>query len=82
MIGSQRWRTNDACDCASVGKMAASALRRGLLSSVSKYNKKHVHRILSVVDTSCGFEAYRPRLLCRACGLPDGVQQRRFMSSR
>ncbi|CAI5694689.1 unnamed protein product [Oreochromis niloticus] len=62
--------------------MAASALRRGLLSSVSKYNKKHAHRILSVADTSCGFEAYRPRLLCRACGLPDAVQQRRFMSSR
>ncbi|KAG7218409.1 hypothetical protein INR49_020408 [Caranx melampygus] len=62
--------------------MAASALRRGLLSTVSKYNKKHTHRILCVADTSGGFEAFRPRIQCRACGLPSGVQPRRFMSSR
>uniref|UniRef100_A0A3Q3NA16 Polymerase (DNA-directed), delta interacting protein 2 n=1 Tax=Labrus bergylta TaxID=56723 RepID=A0A3Q3NA16_9LABR len=63
-------------------KMAACALRRGLLSTVSKYNKKHAHRILSAVDSSSGFEVYRPRVQCRACGLSGGVQQRRFMSSR
>ncbi|XP_047450320.1 polymerase delta-interacting protein 2 isoform X2 [Mugil cephalus] len=66
--------------------MAACALRRGLLSSVSKYNKKHTHRLLSVADTSSSssssFEAYRPRPPCRACGVTGGFQQRRFMSSR
>ncbi|GLD52909.1 polymerase delta-interacting protein 2 isoform X1, partial [Lates japonicus] len=62
--------------------MAASALRRGLLSTVSKYNRKHTHRILSVADISNGFDAYRQRLQCRACGLSGGAQQRRFMSSR
>ncbi|TDH15267.1 hypothetical protein EPR50_G00029220 [Perca flavescens] len=63
--------------------MAACALRRGLLSTVSKYNKKHTLRILSsVADSSSGFEVFRPRVQCRACGLPGGVQQRRFMSSR
>ncbi|XP_039682338.1 polymerase delta-interacting protein 2 isoform X2 [Perca fluviatilis] len=64
--------------------MAACALRRGLLSTVSKYNKKHTLRILSSVadSSSSGFEVFRPRIQCRACGLPGGVQQRRFMSSR
>eukprot|EP00064_Thunnus_orientalis_P004967 superscaffoldBa00000473_g4980 len=52
--------------------MAACALRRGLLSTVSKYNRKHAHRILSVADSSGGLEVYRPRLQCRACGLPGG----------
>ncbi|CAN9511133.1 unnamed protein product [Ophioblennius macclurei] len=62
--------------------MAACALRRGLLSSVSKYSHKHPHRILSVADNGGGFEAFRPRPQCRSCGLPSFVQQRRFMSSR
>ncbi|XP_032362921.1 polymerase delta-interacting protein 2 isoform X2 [Etheostoma spectabile] len=65
--------------------MAASALRRGLLSTVSKYNKKHTLRVLCVIDSSSsssGFEVSRPRVECRACGLPGGVQQRRYMSSR
>ena len=64
------------------GKMAACALRRGLLSTVSKYNKKHAHRLLSVVDSNCVFEVNRLPLQCRACGLAGGVQTRRFMSSR
>ncbi|AWO98509.1 Hypothetical protein SMAX5B_008425 [Scophthalmus maximus] len=60
--------------------MAASAFRRGLWSTVSRYNRKHTHRILSVADGSGGLEAYRQRLQCRACGLP--APQRRFISSR
>ncbi|XP_061923902.1 polymerase delta-interacting protein 2 isoform X2 [Entelurus aequoreus] len=60
--------------------MAACALRRGLLSTLSKYNKKHAHRILSVADSR--FEAYRPQLECRACGIYGVAQQRRLMSSR
>uniref|UniRef100_A0A8D3B569 Polymerase (DNA-directed), delta interacting protein 2 n=1 Tax=Scophthalmus maximus TaxID=52904 RepID=A0A8D3B569_SCOMX len=63
-----------------LGKMAASAFRRGLWSTVSRYNRKHTHRILSVADGSGGLEAYRQRLQCRACGLP--APQRRFISSR
>ncbi len=70
------------CERARAGKMAACALRRGLLSTVSKYSNKHTQRILSVLDSSGGFELNRPRLQCRACGLPGGVQPRRFMSSR
>nr|XP_020442570.1 polymerase delta-interacting protein 2 isoform X1 [Monopterus albus] len=62
--------------------MAVCALRRGLLSTVSKYNKKHTQRILSAIDTTSRFEVYRLRLLCRACGLSAGGQQRRLMSSR
>ncbi|KAM9734167.1 polymerase delta-interacting protein 2 isoform 1-T1 [Menidia menidia] len=62
--------------------MAACALRRGLLSSVSKYNRKHTQRVLSVADASCGFEAFKPRLQCRSCGLLGSVPPRRFMSSR
>uniref|UniRef100_A0A3Q2TWQ1 Polymerase (DNA-directed), delta interacting protein 2 n=1 Tax=Fundulus heteroclitus TaxID=8078 RepID=A0A3Q2TWQ1_FUNHE len=62
--------------------MAACALRRGFLSGVSQYSRKHSHRIASVTDIKGGFEAYKPRLQCRACGLLGGVQQKRFMSSR
>ncbi|CAL8360309.1 unnamed protein product [Merluccius merluccius] len=62
--------------------MAACALRRGLLAAVTNFNKKHTHRLLGVVDSSCGFEVYRPRLQCLACGLPNNIQQKRFMSSR
>ncbi|XP_043976289.1 polymerase delta-interacting protein 2 [Gambusia affinis] len=62
--------------------MAACALRRGLLSGVSKYSRKHSHRILSVTDSNISFDVYKPRLQCRACGLLGGVQQKRFMSSR
>ncbi|XP_003968776.1 polymerase delta-interacting protein 2 isoform X1 [Takifugu rubripes] len=62
--------------------MAACALRRGLLSAVSKYNKRHTHRVLSIVDSHSVFEATRPLLQCQACGLSGGAQLRRFMSSR
>uniref|UniRef100_A0A8C7SJV9 Polymerase (DNA-directed), delta interacting protein 2 n=1 Tax=Oncorhynchus mykiss TaxID=8022 RepID=A0A8C7SJV9_ONCMY len=61
--------------------MAACAIRRGFLTTVSKYNKKHTHRILSIIEGSSGLEAKRPRLPCLACGLPN-IQQTRFMSSR
>ncbi|CAB1347663.1 unnamed protein product [Coregonus sp. 'balchen'] len=61
--------------------MAACAIRRGFLTAVSKYNKKHTHRILSVIEGSSGLEVKRPRLPCLACGLPN-IQQTRFMSSR
>ncbi|MEQ2161207.1 hypothetical protein GOODEAATRI_007435, partial [Goodea atripinnis] len=64
------------------GKMAACALRRGLLSGVSKFSRKHFHRILSVPDINSGKEVFKPRLQCRACGLLGGVQQKMFMSSR
>ena len=63
-------------------KMAACALRRGLLTTVTSFNKRQAHRILSIVDNSCGFEVTRPRLQCLACGLPNKTQQKRFMSSR
>ncbi|MED6235100.1 polymerase delta-interacting protein 2 isoform X1 [Girardinichthys multiradiatus] len=62
--------------------MAACALRRGLLSGVSKFSRKHSHRILSVPDINSGNEVFKPRLQCRACGLLGGVQQKMFMSSR
>ncbi|XP_014017662.1 polymerase delta-interacting protein 2 isoform X1 [Salmo salar] len=61
--------------------MAACAIRRGFLTVVSKYNKKHTHRILGVIEGSSGLEVKRPRLPCLACGLPN-IQQTRFMSSR
>lgn len=63
-------------------KMAACALRRGLLSIVSKYNKRQIHRVLSIADSNSVFEVNRPSLQCQACGLSGGVQLRRFMSSR
>lgn len=72
----------DHADVTVQKKMAACALRRGLLSIVSKYNKTHSHRVLSIVDSSTVFEVNRPLLQCQACGLSGGVQLRRFMSSR
>ncbi|XP_070294105.1 polymerase delta-interacting protein 2 isoform X1 [Salvelinus sp. IW2-2015] len=62
--------------------MAACAIRRGFLTTLSKYNRKHTHRILSIIEGSSGLEVKkRPRLPCLACGLPN-IQQTRFMSSR
>lgn len=63
-------------------KMAACALSRGLLSIVSKYNRRQIHRVLSIADSNSVFEVNRPPLQCQACGLSGGVQLRRFMSSR
>ncbi|XP_026138036.1 polymerase delta-interacting protein 2-like isoform X2 [Carassius auratus] len=62
--------------------MAACAIRRGLLSSASKYNQhKCTHRILSVIDFSSGLDPKRAQPLCSACRLYS-FQQTRFMSSR
>ncbi|XP_059370344.1 polymerase delta-interacting protein 2-like isoform X2 [Carassius carassius] len=62
--------------------MAACAIRRGLLSSASKYNQhKCTHRILSVIDFSSGLDPRRAQPLCSACRLYS-FQQTRFMSSR
>ncbi|XP_052432501.1 polymerase delta-interacting protein 2 isoform X2 [Carassius gibelio] len=62
--------------------MAACAIRRGLLSSASKYNQhKCTHRILSVIDFSTGLDPKRAQPLCSACRLYS-FQQTRFMSSR
>ncbi|XP_062392301.1 polymerase delta-interacting protein 2-like isoform X1 [Sardina pilchardus] len=57
--------------------MAACVLRRGLLSTFSKLNRKHTSRILCV-DFS---DLQRRRLLCSTCNVFD-IQQKRFMSSR
>lgn len=72
----------ESSERAEAGKMAACALRRGLWSTVSNYNRKHTHRILSLVDSASVFEVNRPALSCRACKVTGGVQPRRFMSSR
>ncbi|XP_026082194.1 polymerase delta-interacting protein 2-like isoform X1 [Carassius auratus] len=62
--------------------MAACAIRRGLLSIVSKYNQhKCTHRILSAIDFSSRFDVRRVQPLCSSCGL-SSFQQTRFMSSR
>ncbi|XP_016414057.1 polymerase delta-interacting protein 2-like isoform X1 [Sinocyclocheilus rhinocerous] len=62
--------------------MAACAIRRGLLSAASKYNQhKCIHRTLSAIDFSSGFDPKRAQPLCSACGL-SSFQQTRFMSSR
>ncbi|XP_056119428.1 polymerase delta-interacting protein 2 isoform X2 [Rhinichthys klamathensis goyatoka] len=62
--------------------MAACAIRRGLLSTASKYNQhKCTHRILSALDFSSGLDPKKPQPLCSACGL-SSFQQKRFMSSR
>lgn len=82
---TRTWSLNAAQDHANVTvrkKMAACALRRGLLSIVSKYNKRHTPRVLSIVDSNGVFDTNRPSLQCHACGLSGGVQMRRFMSSR
>uniref|UniRef100_A0AAR2LJI3 ApaG domain-containing protein n=1 Tax=Pygocentrus nattereri TaxID=42514 RepID=A0AAR2LJI3_PYGNA len=60
--------------------MAACVIRRGLLSAVSKYNKNHTLRALSV-DLNSRHEVSRRCLQCSSCGLLN-VQQKRFMSSR
>lgn len=62
--------------------MAACAIRRGLLSTASKYNQhKCTHRILSALDFSSGLDPKKTQPLCSACGL-SSFQQKRFMSSR
>ncbi|XP_041918861.1 polymerase delta-interacting protein 2 isoform X2 [Alosa sapidissima] len=61
--------------------MAACAIRRGLLSTVSKCNRKRALRILSVIEYNTGLELNRLRLQCSSCGLFN-FQQTRFMSSR
>ncbi|XP_043076945.1 polymerase delta-interacting protein 2 isoform X1 [Puntigrus tetrazona] len=62
--------------------MAACAIRRGLLSTASKYNQhKCTHRILSAIDFSGGLDPRRTQPLCSACRL-SSFQQTRFMSSR
>ncbi|XP_041733443.1 polymerase delta-interacting protein 2 isoform X4 [Coregonus clupeaformis] len=61
--------------------MAACAIRRGFLTTVSKYKKKHTHRILSIIEGSSGLQVKRPWLPCLACRLPN-IQQTRFISSR
>ncbi|XP_073673939.1 polymerase delta-interacting protein 2 isoform X1 [Garra rufa] len=62
--------------------MAACAIRRGLLSTASKYNQhKCTHRILSAIDFSSALDPKRAQPLCSACGL-SSFQQTRFMSSR
>ncbi|XP_042627139.1 polymerase delta-interacting protein 2 isoform X1 [Cyprinus carpio] len=62
--------------------MAACAIRRGLLSTASKYNQhKCIHRILSAIDFSSGFDPKRAQPLCSSCGLTS-FQQTRFLSSR
>ncbi|KTG03308.1 hypothetical protein cypCar_00016521 [Cyprinus carpio] len=62
--------------------MAACAIRRGLLSTASKYNQhKCTHRILSAIDFSSGLDPKRAQPLCSACRF-SSFQQTRFMSSR
>ncbi|XP_016311135.1 polymerase delta-interacting protein 2-like [Sinocyclocheilus anshuiensis] len=62
--------------------MAACAIRRGLLSTASKYNQhKCTHRILSAIDFSSGLDPKRAQPLCSACRL-SSFQQTRFMASR
>uniref|UniRef100_A0A8C1UF91 Polymerase (DNA-directed), delta interacting protein 2 n=1 Tax=Cyprinus carpio TaxID=7962 RepID=A0A8C1UF91_CYPCA len=62
--------------------MAACVIRRGLLSTASKYNQhKCIHRILSAIDFSSGFDPKRAQPLCSSCGLTS-FQQTRFLSSR
>ncbi|XP_067113095.1 polymerase delta-interacting protein 2-like isoform X2 [Osmerus mordax] len=58
--------------------MAACVIRRTLLSSVSKYSRKHTIRVLNVDLTS---RHTGPSISCSTCGL-FSVQQKRFMSSR
>ncbi|XP_006640852.1 polymerase delta-interacting protein 2 isoform X2 [Lepisosteus oculatus] len=60
--------------------MAACVLRRGLLSSVAKYNKKHTIRVLSF-EYSSKHEVNKFRLPCSTCSL-FSTQQARFLSSR
>ncbi|XP_012690332.1 polymerase delta-interacting protein 2-like isoform X1 [Clupea harengus] len=60
--------------------MAACVLRRGLLSTFSKINKKHSYRVL-YVDFNSKHDLQRRRLLCSTCNVFD-IQQKRFMSSR
>lgn len=62
--------------------MAACALRRGFLTTVSKYNRKHTNRLLRTIESRSGFDLSRARLQCLACGLSNNLQQTRFMSSR
>uniref|UniRef100_A0A3P9GXJ6 Polymerase delta-interacting protein 2 n=1 Tax=Oryzias latipes TaxID=8090 RepID=A0A3P9GXJ6_ORYLA len=62
--------------------MAACALRRAVLSTISTYSRKHTHRILSFAEASSRFDVYKPQQTCHVCGLFASGQQRRFMSSR
>ncbi|XP_076831873.1 polymerase delta-interacting protein 2 isoform X2 [Brachyhypopomus gauderio] len=61
--------------------MAARAIRRGLLLTVSKCNKKCPHRVLRGPDYKCGPDWTRARPSCLVCVL-SSFRQTRFMSSR